>query len=250
MMIMVKETRKEAGAMHTQLAGDHLYVAVDILILTVRSGRLNLLLSRRANTPYEERWALPGRFIGQDESAETTVEHLLEEMLPIRQAYMEQLYTFTDVNRDPRGRVISVAYMVIVPWSQLEALMDWMDLPFLCYEVSMDSGGLTLTDESGGMLIPGDLAFDHGRIIEAGIRRLRGKIDYTDIGFRFLEDPEAFSLSELQTVFEAVLGESVDSSNFRRGILARYEKTGRLTQTDQAEKKGRGRPAALYRMDL
>ena len=79
--------------------------------------------------------------------------------------------------------------------------------------------------------------------------RLRGKIDHTAIGFRFLEDPQAFSLGELQTVFEAVLGEAADSSNFRRTILNRYARDGRLEQTDQ-EKRARGRPAALYRIRL
>ena len=79
--------------------------------------------------------------------------------------------------------------------------------------------------------------------------RLRGKIDYTDVAFHLLRDMQAFSLSELQIVFEAVLDQQLDASNFRRGILTRYENSGRLTQTDQAKKQGRGRPAALYRFD-
>ena len=236
--------------MHRELEQDRLYVTVDLLILTVREGRLNLLLSRRVSAPYEGRWALPGRFIGLDESAETSVNRLLEEMLPIRNAYLEQLYTFTDVNRDPRGRVISTAYLVIVPWGPLKALMAEKALAFRCFQVSMNGRGLRLTGDGGDALIPGDLAFDHGRIIETGVARLRGKIDYTEIGFRFLENPGAFSLSELQTVFEAVLDETVDSSNFRRAIFGRYERTGRLTQTDQEERRGRGRPAALYSIAL
>jgi hypothetical protein len=105
-----------------------------------------------------------------------------------------------------------------------------------------------LTAADGTSLIGSDLAFDHGRIIETGVLRLQGKIDYTDIGFRFLNDTEAFSLSELQTVFEAVLDRPLDISNFRRFILGRYEKNGRMVQTEQAEKKGRGRPAVLYRL--
>ena len=83
-------------------------------------------------------------------------------------------------------------------------------------------------------------------MIQTGLQRLRNKIDYTDIGFSFLENREEFALGELQTVFEAVLDSKLDSSNFRRFILNRYEKTGRLEQTEQAEKRGRGRPAALY----
>lgn len=233
-----------------ELTPDQLYVTVDMLILTVKEGRLNILLSQRVGPPYEGRWALPGRFIGHNESAEAAVEKLLEEMLPIRHAYLEQLYTFTDVNRDPRGRVISAAYLVIVPWGQLKKLMAERELPFRCYQLSMDGKGLRLTDDAGSRLCPGDLAFDHGRIIETGVTRLRGKIDYADIGFRFLENPRAFSLSELQTVFEAVLESSVDSSNFRRSILGRYEKTGQIKQTSQTGKQERGRPAALYSMTL
>ncbi|MBO4885310.1 MAG: NUDIX domain-containing protein [Clostridia bacterium] len=236
--------------MHGALEEDRLYVATDILILTVRDGRLCLLLSRRVDPPYAGRWALPGTFIGLDESAETAAKRLLAEMLPIQRAFLEQLFTFTDVNRDPRGRVISVAYLVVVPWERLKELMAEKDARFRCCQIAMDGNGLSLTDDWGGALIPGDLAFDHGRIIETGILRLRGKIDYTDIGFRFLNDPRAFSLGELQTVFEAVLGEPLDSSNFRRAIMSRYEKTGRLTQTDQAGRRGRGRPAALYRFNL
>lgn len=233
--------------MHNTLDRDQVYVTVDILILTVAEGSLRLLLSRRDTPPYEGRWALPGTFIGLDESAEGAVQRLLGEMLPIQEAFLEQLYTFTAVARDPRGRVISMAYLVIVPWERLQRLITEKELPFRVCRVFMDDRGLRLVEDQGAVLLPEDLAFDHGRIIETGVSRLRGKIDYTDIGFRFLETPGAFSLSELQTVFEAVLGETLDSSNFRRAILGRYEKTGRLLQTDLAGKRGRGRPAALYR---
>ena len=232
--------------MHEQLAQDRLYVTVDILILTVRSGRLNLLLSRRPDPPYNRCWALPGRFIGLDESAETAAKRLLAEMLPGRDRIPEQLYTFTDVNRDPRGRVISAAYLLIIPWGEIEKQITGNEVTFRSFQVTLDRQGLRLTGDEGETLTPGDLAFDHGKIIETGVERLRGKIDYTEIGFGFLENPNAFSLSELQTVFEAVLGETLDSSNFRRAVLGRYEKTGQLTQTDQAEKRSRGRPAALY----
>ena len=231
--------------MHEVLEQDRLYVTVDMLILAVRDGGLNLLLSRRTSPPYAGRWALPGRFIGTEESAETAVRRLLEEMLPVEDAYLEQLYTFTDVNRDPRGRVISTAYLVILSQRKLDRILQERETPFLRFAVT-DQDGLRLKGEDGTGLIGSDLAFDHGRIIETGLQRLRGKIDYTDVGFRFLNDPQSFSLGELQTVFEAVLAKKLDASNFRRFILNRYEKTGRLAQTEQAEKRGRGRPAALY----
>jgi len=232
--------------MHQQLAQDQLYVTVDLLILTIREGKLRLLLSRRGKAPFEGRWALPGRFVGREESAEEAARALLAEMLPVEGAYLEQLYTFSDVNRDPRGRVISMAYLVIVPWERLAGALAASS--FRSFTVRMDEGGLSLAEDAGSVLEPGDLAFDHDRIIETGIIRLRGKLDYTEIGFHFLENPGAFSLGDLQTVFEAALGERMDGSNFRRAILARYERSGRLSQTDQAERRGRGRPAALYSM--
>ena len=235
--------------MHESLERDQLYVTVDMLILTVREGRLNLLLSRRTEPPYAGRWALPGRFVGHDESAETAVKRLLDEMLPVKEAFMEQLYTFTGVNRDPRGRVISTAYLVIVPQRQLEGILGSGLTPFRRFEVKADEESETeFIAENGKALVSSDLAFDHGRIIETGINRLRGKIEYTDVGFRFLNDTEAFSLGELQTVYEAVLGKELDDSNFRRTIRRVYEETGLIIPTDREERTGRGRPAALYRL--
>ena len=235
--------------MHEVLEQDRLYVTVDMLILAVRDGRLNLLLSRRTSPPYAGRWALPGRFIGTEESAETAVRRLLEEMLPVEDAYLEQLYTFTDVNRDPRGRVISTAYLVILSQRKLDRILQERETSFLRFAVT-DQDGLRLKGEDGTGLIGSDLAFDHGRIIETGLQRLRGKIDYTDVGFRFLNDPQSFSLGELQTVFEAVLAKKLDASNFRRFIRNKYEETGKITATDREEKSGRGRPAAIYQLDI
>lgn len=236
--------------MHRIISRDQLYVTVDLLIMTVEDGKLELLLSRRGMAPYEGCWALPGRFVGLDESAEGAAESLMAEMLPVKGAFLEQLYTFTEVNRDPRGRVISAAYLAIVPWLRLEETLSRQDTPFRLFTPGWRDGLLRLNGRNGEILTAGDLAFDHGRIIETGLVRLQGKIDYTDIGFRFLNDPSAFSLSELQTVFEAVLGKEQDSSNFRRFILKRYEGSGRMAQTEQAETNRRGRPAALYRFSF
>ncbi len=227
---------------------DRLYVTVDLLILTVRDGRLNLLLSRRKEEPYAGRWALPGRFVGQDESAEEAAEKLLQELLPVRDAFLEQLYTFSEVGRDPRGRVISTAYLVIVPRNRLDALEQEAVTAFSRFEVREDANDLRLAGEDGTLLDGSDLAFDHSRIIGTGVARLRGKIDYTDVGFHFLNDLNAFSLGELQTVFEAVLGRKLDSSNFRRFIRNRYEENGRLVLTDREGRKKRGRPASLYQL--
>ena len=233
------------------LRQEQVFVSVDLLILTVRQGRLNLLLSRRNRPPFQGCWALPGKLVERADSAETTALKLLRETLPIRAAFMEQLYTFTELNRDPRGRVISIAYLAAVPWARLSPLLGADGQGPRLFGVSLASGALGLDDGEGLRLTGGDLAFDHGRIIETGVQRLRGKIDYTDIAFHFLNDSRAFTLGELQTVYEAVLEKTVDGSNFRRTIQNRYEETGRIAQTDRAEshrKRGRGRPAAIYRM--
>ena len=246
-ILMVIMTIKEGVTVHGTLEDSRVCVTVDLLILTVRDGALTLLLLRRKEAPFKGQWALPGRFIAQEETAEASISRLLSELLPADGAFFEQLYTFSDVSRDPRGRVISISYLVIVPFGKLVPLLTKEGFPFRCFRMSLNEEGLRLISDEEE-LTQVVLAFDHGRIIETGLKRLRGKIDYTDIGFRFLENTQTFSLSELQTVFEAVLGEKLDSSNFRRTILNRYEKTGRLQQTDQWEKQPRGRPAALYRI--
>ena len=148
--------------MHEQLAQDQLYMTADILILALRSGQLDLLLSCRTALPYQRYRALSGWFIAPDESAETSAKRLLAEMLTEQAGSLEQLYIFSDANRDPLDRVISAACLLGVPWLEIET-----------------------------------------RGIE------------NQIPLRSFENRNAFTLSELQTVFEAVLEERIDSSNFR-----------------------------------
>lgn len=236
--------------MHSQLAQDQIHVTVDLLILTIRDGKLGLLLSPRTAPPFEHCWALPGCFIPPEDSAEKTVQNLLDEMLPVSRAKVEQLFTFSAADRDPRGRVISMAYLVIVPWGLLSETLEGENTSsFCCFDLKLRGQELILTDAKGQSIGEKELAFDHGQIIKTGIIRLRNKIDYTDIGFSFLENKQCFPLSDLQTVFEAVLDAEVDSSNFRRFILNRYEKTGELKQTIEIAKRSRGRPAVTYQFD-
>jgi 8-oxo-dGTP diphosphatase len=129
----------------------------------------------------------------------------MEEMLPVRDMYLEQLYTFGGVGRDPRGRVVSVAYLAVVPAGGIGELLTRNRTLLRPFRVETGAQPPVLTGEDGCVLTGGDLAFDHGRIIGVGVQRLQGKIDYTDIAFHFLNDPGAFSLGELQAVFEAVL---------------------------------------------
>lgn len=232
--------------MHRTLPPDQLHLSVDELILTVRDGRLTALLSRRASPPCEGSWALPGRLVGLTESAEEAAQQLLGEMLPGISAYSEQLYTFTQPQRDPRGRVATIAYMILLPWERLEPALCQPETMLRCFAIVHTEEGVVLRSDEGLLLKPDEMAFDHGLILRTGVTRLQGKIDYTDVGFHLLRDMQAFSLSELQIVFEAVLNQTLDASNFRRGILAKYEDSGRLSQTNQARRQGRGRPAALY----
>ena len=232
--------------MHRLLDPDRLHLSVDGLILTIRGGQLTVLLSRRDHAPYADAWALPGRLVDLTESAEDAARALLTEMLPGVSAYSEQLYTFTRPDRDPRGRVASVAYLILAPWEHLSPALSQPGVTLRPFAIVHADAGVRLTGDDLSLL-PADLAFDHGVILQTGVNRLQGKIDYTDVGFHLLKDMQAFSLSELQNVFEAVLNQTLDASNFRRGILAKYETAGRLMQTSQAKKQGRGRPAALYR---
>lgn len=234
--------------MHANLEQGRIYAAVNVLPLSVNEGTLYLLLAQREAPPYQGRWSLPGRFICAEESAEAAVERLMQDLLPAAGGYLEQLYTFSDLNRDPRGRVISLAYLQIIPRREVQDSVFQRSGSLACFSVTLGKKGLCLEAADGAVLTGGGLAFDHGRMIETGIRRLRGKIGYTDIGFRFLSDRSAFSLGELQQVFEAILGEKIDKSNFRRTIINRYEKTGQLKQTGLPFRRGQGRPAALFKL--
>ena len=120
------------------LEQDRIYVTVDVLPLSVYEGTLYILLSRRKDPPYQGRWALPGRFVKADESAEAAAGRLMHEMLPSGDGYLEQLYTFSELNRDPRGRVISMAYLQIIPWKELQDSVFQGGASMACFEVDLD----------------------------------------------------------------------------------------------------------------
>jgi 8-oxo-dGTP diphosphatase len=170
-------------------------------------------------------WALPGGFVNMDESLEEAAQRELEEETGLKQAYLEQLYTYGEPGRDPRGRVVSVAYFALLP----------SDAPIRA------EGGSDASQASWCAVecLP-PLAFDHAEIIAYALRRLRYKLEYTAAGFELL--PEAFTLSEIQRTYEMILGEKLDKRNFRRRIL----EAGIIEPTPQM-RSGEGRPARLYR---
>lgn len=201
-------------------------LTVDCVVFGFDDARLKVLLVRRGLDPFQGCWALPGGFVDPEESLEEAARRELEEETGLKEIYLEQLYTFGDLGRDPRERVVSVAYFALVRRTdhQPEAGTDAAEAIWWP------------ADE------PPDLAFDHDRILRAGLDRLRGKIRWQPLGFELL--PHQFTLTQLQSLYEAVLGRPLDKRNFRKKILA----FDLLLPTEDFV-AGAHRPARLYRFD-
>ena len=199
-------------------------VTVDVVIFTVRDGTLHVLLVRRAAAPHAGRYAIPGGFVHEDESLDAAALRELAEEAGVRDIYLEQLYSFGDPGRDPRGRVVTVAFF---------ALIGSDDLPLAAGTDAAEARWFPTSD------LP-LLAFDHRRIVDYALERLRNKLEYTTVGFQLL--PAKFTLGELQTVYEAILDKRIDKRNFRRKI----QLLGILTPLRETRQTGR-RPARLYR---
>lgn len=199
-------------------------VTVDVVIFSLVEDDLKVLLVKRQARPYAGMWAIPGSFIGIDESLEEAASRALAEETGVHDVYSEQLFTFGDPHRDPRTRVITVAYFALVPFESVKQAPDR----------KADTHWFSVFE------IP-DLAFDHDEILDYATTRLRYKLEYTSVGFQLL--PDVFTLTELQKAYEIILGESLDKRNFRRKILS----ADVLEETGKKRKEGEGRPAMLYR---
>ncbi|MEM9327095.1 MAG: NUDIX domain-containing protein [Bacteroidota bacterium] len=204
-------------------------VSVDAVVFGYTSEEgLSLLLIKRAIEPFAGYWALPGGLVSYEETLEAAVERELHEETGISINYLEQLYTFGALERDPRNRVISVAYYGLVKPSvfQVKAATDANEVAW--FNVNH---------------LP-ELAFDHRAIIEKAIERLRGKIVYQPIGFELLE--KRFPFSELEKLYGAVLGKPVDRRNFKKKIM----RFGFVKETNERQAlKGAGRPGYMYEFD-
>jgi 8-oxo-dGTP diphosphatase len=200
-------------------------ITVDVVIFTIQSGALQVLLVRRGVPPFEGTWAIPGGFILTDESLEAAALRELEEETGVRDVYLEQLYSFGDPGRDPRGRVITVAYYALIAADRA-------------------SHPVAGTDAAAARWWPVSshppLAFDHDAILTYAVDRLRNKLEYTTVGFQLL--PRRFTLTQLQQVYEAILGRTLDKRNFRRKL----ELLGVLTPLKEWSREGPSRPARLY----
>lgn len=200
-------------------------VAADAAIFTVQDGVLKVLLIRMKKKPYEGRWALPGGRLEDDETTEAAARRILRTQTGVGEAYLEQLAAFDAPGRDPFGRVISVAYIALMPSEGL-TLATTEKYAGVKWETVSEAGGL---------------AYDHDRILETAVRRLRSKLEHTNVVWNLL--PETFPLSELQRAYEAILGRALDKRNFRKKILS----LGLLAATGKKRSEGPHRPAALYR---
>ena len=234
------ESEEQFLARYDAGAFEHPSVAVDVVLLSAADGHLWSLALRRAQHPFKGRYSLPGTFVGMRESLDDAARRVLAEKAGLRDVFLEQLYTFGAPRRDPRTRVISVAYYALVPRERLEAipamtgaLLARVDVPW-----EGETGG-PVELASNQAVLP--LAFDHADILGMAVKRLRGKLDYTPIGFQLL--PHTFTLAQLQRVHETVLERPLNKDSFRRRMLA----SGLLEATGEEQRDVGHRPAEFYR---
>lgn len=218
----------------------HPSVTVDVVVLTVADGALHVALYRRSEAPERGSWALPGGFVHIDESLEAAANRVMADKIGMAGIFLEQLYTFGDVLRDPRGRVITVAYFALVDAARFQVKrLDRAQSARVHVPWPGETGGpVEALDADGEPLM---LFLDHADILGLAVKRLRGKLDYTPIGFQLL--PLEFTLRELQEVHEVIRGEPLNKDSFRRRMLA----TGLLEATGAHERDVLHRPAELYR---
>jgi 8-oxo-dGTP diphosphatase len=202
-------------------------LATDCVIFGFDGGTLKLLLIKRDNEPFKNKWALPGGFVFMDETTEACAKRILLEKAGLKNVFMEQLFTFSEVNRDPRERIVSVAYYALVNKHHVQLVAGRDTIETKWFEISD---------------LP-KLAFDHGNITTLAIERLKGKVSYQPVGFELLD--EKFTLSQLQQVYESILETAIDKRNFRKKILA----MGLLTALDEKEKNVAHKAARYYRFN-
>lgn len=181
---------------------DRLLVTVDMVIFTIQNKELKLLLVKRDIEPFKGEWALPGGFVRADETLENAAKRELEEETAVRDVYLEQLYTYGDLRRDPRGRVITVSYIALINSEKisLEPSTDVSDAKW----ISINN-------------VP-KLAFDHDKIINYALKRLKWKFEYTTVAFSLL--PNIFTISQVQNIYEIVFNKKLDKRNFAKKLIS------------------------------
>ena len=207
--------------MATRPGKARLEITIDVAIFTIEDGVLKIVLLRRDQPPYIGKLGLPGGFLWQNEDTVQAAQRILAGKVNLGRVFMEQLYTFDHPGRDPRGQIISVTYLVLAPIEKLKRLAEGIEIK----DVRLAKG----------------LAFDHSEILSYAIRRLRSKLGYSNVAYSLL--PELFTLSQLQEIYEVILGHGVDKRNFRKKILS----LDIIEPTSQQLTGQRHRPARLHR---
>jgi 8-oxo-dGTP diphosphatase len=204
----------------------HPAVTADVVVFTIENDDLKVLLIQRDQEPFEGEWALPGGFVEIDESLGQAAKRELKEETGVNASFLEQLYTFGRPDRDPRERIITVAYYALIPFDQLSIAAG---------DDARDAR-LYSTDE-----LPA-LAFDHDSILRIAKHRVKERLNDSFYAFQML--PKAFTMYELRRVYELFLGEVLDKRNFRKKIIA----LDQIEETGEKRESVRHRPARLYRV--
>lgn len=213
------------------VAREHPLLTVDVVILTIRPDErgepcLHVLLVQRSSAPYAGHWAIPGGFVRHHETLDHAAARELFEETGVRDVYLEQLYTFGDPDRDPRARVITIAYYALVRSQDLTIAAGGNTSGVCWFPVAR---------------LPRQIAFDHRAILNTALERLRNKVEYTAIAYQFVSP--LFTMAELRRVYEVILGRKLDPGNFIHKALA----SGAVEATDQLLSGNRHRPPRLYR---
>jgi len=202
-------------------------LSVDAVVFGYEEANISVLLIKRKYEPFKDKWAIPGGFVLNNESLEEAVERELQEETGVKINYLEQLYTFGKPLRDPRGRVVSIAYFALVRPNTFKIFastdaseVEWFNIKELP-----------------------ELSFDHKEILEIAIKRLQGKITYEPIGFELLD--KKFPFSDLEKLYTTLLGREIDRRNFRKKIIG----LNVLDELKEKTSKGSGRPANLFQFN-
>lgn len=212
---------------YTSKISQQISITVDIAVFTIIDGILKVLLSHRLKEPFKGKYTLPGGFLDENLNLKNNAETILERDVGISGFYLEQLFTFGELNRDPRGRILSTAYYALIDSNKVNINFSEKYDEVKWFNVS-DVNKL-------------EIGFDHEKIIKYGFDRIKNKIDYTNIAFQLL--PKKFTLADLQQVYEVVLEKEIDKRNFRKKIFEQ----DLVFELNETRQQGRMRPAKLYK---
>jgi 8-oxo-dGTP diphosphatase len=222
------------------------HLTVDVVLLTIEQGAMKVLLMRRSCEPFADHLVLPGGFVREHQTLDATARWVLAEKARLPDVEVEQLYTFSEPGRDPRGWVVSVAHFALVPAGRLRAVLAdaGEDAGLQLATITAHPSGEVTLAVDGEIIAPG---FDHLAIIATAVERIRGKLDWSMAAFALL--PAEFTLYDVQRVHEVILGRPVNKAHFRKRMLERPMPDGRRLVATGKFQRGHHRPAELYKLE-